>query len=79
VDQSGFSAAQPDIKASEFLTSIADYTSTYQPAWDTLWIANTKAGEDAVYPFNYPALSPLGTSSAEEAAQAAQAAWAAGF
>jgi raffinose/stachyose/melibiose transport system substrate-binding protein len=79
VDESGFSAAQPDIKASEFLTSIADYTSTYQPAWDTLWIANTKAGEDAVYPFNYPALSPLGTSSAEEAAQAAQTAWAAGF
>ncbi|MFC7581804.1 ABC transporter substrate-binding protein [Schaalia naturae] len=79
VDESGFSAAQPDIKASEFLTSIADYTSTYQPAWDTLWIANTKAGEDAVYPFNYPALSPLGTLSAEEAAQAAQTAWAAGF
>ncbi|MDN6428858.1 MAG: extracellular solute-binding protein [Propionibacterium sp.] len=79
VDGAGYSPAQPDIESSDFLNSISEYTKTYQPAWDQVWIANNKAGEDAVYPFNYPALAPLGTQSADEAAQAAQTAWAAGF
>lgn len=76
---SGFSSAQPDIEQSEFLNSIADYTSTFQPAWDSVWIANSRAGEAAVYPFNYPALAPLGTETAEAAAQAADTAWSAAF
>ncbi|SEB60413.1 carbohydrate ABC transporter substrate-binding protein, CUT1 family [Paramicrobacterium humi] len=77
--KSGFSSAQPDIPATPFLESIEKYTSTYQPAWDQVWIANNKAGQDAVYPFNYPALQPLGSSSAEKAASAAQSAWSAAF
>ncbi|MGO3795498.1 MAG: ABC transporter substrate-binding protein [Pauljensenia sp.] len=79
VDAAGYSPAEPGIDSSDFLNSIAEYTKTYQPAWDQVWIANNKSGEDAVYPFNYPALSPLGTQSADEAAQSAQTAWAAGF
>ncbi len=73
--KSGFSSAQPDIETSAFLTSIGQYTATYQPAWDQIWFANNKAGQDAVFPFNYPALTPLGSDSPEQAAQAAQKAW----
>lgn len=79
VETSGFSPSQPDIEVSEFLTSIDSYTSTFQPAWDTLWVANNAAGQDAVYPFNYPALSPLGSDDAEQAAQSAQTAWEGAF
>lgn len=79
VEKSGFSSAEPSVSASPFLASIAQYTSTYQPAWDQVWVANNKAGQDAVYPFNYPAISPLGSSTAQQAAQAAQSAWAAAF
>lgn len=79
VNAAGYSSAEPDIKTSAFLESIANYTKTYQPAWDQVWIANNKAGEDAVYPFNYPALSPLGTQSAAQAASNAQKAWSAAF
>ncbi|MCS4277444.1 raffinose/stachyose/melibiose transport system substrate-binding protein [Mycetocola sp. BIGb0189] len=79
VEKSGFSPTQPDITATPFLDSIAKYTTTFQPAWDTLWVANNKAGQDAVYPFNYPALTPLGSSDATKAAQSAQAAWKAAF
>lgn len=79
VEKSGFSPAQPDIAATPFLDSIKDYTSTFEPAWDTVWVANNKAGQDAVYPFNYPALTPLGSDSAKQAAEAAQSAWKAAF
>lgn len=79
VDLSGFSPAQPDITSSAFLTSIAQYTGTFQPAWDQKWVANNKAGQDAVYPFNYPALSPLGSSNPQQAATSAQTAWKAAF
>lgn len=79
VDRSGFSPAQQGIEASDFLTSIEKYTSTFQPAWDQKWVANNKAGQDAVYPFNYPALAPLGSSDAQQAATAAEAAWKAAF
>ncbi|WP_223693850.1 ABC transporter substrate-binding protein [Leifsonia poae] len=73
--KSGFSPAQPDISTSDFLQSIGQYTATYQPAWDQIWFANNKAGQDAVFPFNYPALTPLGSDTPEQAAQAAQKAW----
>lgn len=79
VDASGFSSAQPNIEQSDFLNSISKYTATYEPAWDQVWIANNKAGDDAVYPFNYPALSPLASSTAAQAAEAAQTAWSAAF
>lgn len=79
VDRSGFSPAQQGTQTSDFLTSIEQYTSTFQPAWDQKWVANNKAGQDAVYPFNYPALAPLGSSDAAQAAQAAEAAWKAAF
>ena len=79
VEKSGFSPSQPDIPVTPFLESIKQYTSTFEPAWDMLWIANNKAGQDAVYPFNYPALAPLGSNTAQQAAQAAQAAWKAAF
>lgn len=79
VEMSGFSPAQPDIAASEFLDSIAQYTVEFRSAWDTIWVANVDAGQDAVYPFNYPALAPMGTSTPAEAARAAQNAWATAF
>ncbi|MFZ4896450.1 ABC transporter substrate-binding protein [Plantibacter sp. Mn2098] len=79
VEKSGFSPAQPNIAATPFLDSIKDYTSTFEPAWDTVWVANNQAGQDAVYPFNYPALTPLGSDSAKQAAEAAQSAWKAAF
>ncbi|HWU60041.1 MAG TPA: extracellular solute-binding protein [Microbacteriaceae bacterium] len=73
--KSGFSSAQPGISTSPFLQSISQYTKTYQPAWDQIWFANNKAGQDAVFPFNYPALTPLGSDTPDQAAQAAQKAW----
>lgn len=77
VATSGYASAQPDISTSDFLNSIADYTSEFRSAWDVIWVANNNAGQDAVFPFNYPALSPLGTSSAQDAASAAQKSWSA--
>jgi len=77
LEKSGFSSAQPGITTSAFLQSIGDYTKSYEPAWDQVWFANNKAGQDAVFPFNYPALSPLGSATPEQAAEAAQKAWSA--
>ncbi|WP_374009101.1 ABC transporter substrate-binding protein [Leifsonia sp. LS-T14] len=77
LQKSGFSSAQPGISTSAFLQSIGEYTKSYQPAWDQIWFANNKAGQDAVFPFNYPALAPLGSATPEQAAQAAQKAWSA--
>lgn len=79
LDKSGFSSAQPNIASSDFLKSIEQYAKDYEPAWDQVWVANNDAGQDAVYPFNYPALSPLGTKDAASAADAAQKAWSAAF
>jgi raffinose/stachyose/melibiose transport system substrate-binding protein len=79
VAQAGFAPSEKGIALSPFLTSIAPYTSTFEPAWDTIWNANTKAGPDAVFPFNYPAIAPMGTDTPQQAAQAAQKDWAAGF
>jgi raffinose/stachyose/melibiose transport system substrate-binding protein len=76
---SGFTSAQPGIASTPFLDSIKQYTTTFEPGWDSVWVPNTKAGQDAVYPFNFPAMVPLGTSTPEQAAQASQTAWSAAF
>jgi raffinose/stachyose/melibiose transport system substrate-binding protein len=78
VAQAGFAPSEKGIALSPFLTSIAKYTSTFEPAWDTIWTANTKAGAAAVFPFNYAAIAPMGTDTAQQAAAAAQKDWAAG-
>lgn len=79
VATSGFSSAQPDIEQSEFLNSITDITSQFEPVWESIWIANANAGDAAAYPFNYPALKPLGSDDAAAAAAAANSAWTAAF
>ena len=79
VKLAGFAPSQPNITASPFLTSIKDYTSTFSPAWDTIWVANSKAGPKATFPFNYPGIAPLGSGTAAQATTDAQADWAAGF
>lgn len=78
VEQAGFAPAQPDIPSSEFLESIKLYTETFTPAWDILWVSNKKAGAAALFPFNYAAVSPLGSQDPKGAAEAAQTDWAAG-
>jgi len=79
VKVSGTAPAEPDIPSSAFLDSIKDYTSTFSPAWDTIWIANSKAGAAASFPFNYPGIAPLGSGTAQQAAKQSQNDWAAGF
>jgi raffinose/stachyose/melibiose transport system substrate-binding protein len=74
----GFAPAVQGVPTSPFLTSIHQYTSTFQPAWDEIWTPNTNAGNAAVFPYNYTALSPMGTQDAQQAAQAAEKAWKAG-
>ena len=75
VTTAGFAPSQPNIKTDAFLDSISAYTASFEPMWESLWIANPKAGQDATYPFNYPALKPLGSSDPAAAAKAAQQAW----
>lgn len=79
VATTGFAPAQPNITASAFLDGISAYTSTFSPAWDTIWVSNQNAGPAAVFPFNYTAISPLGTMTPQDAANEAQAAWSAAF
>lgn len=79
VTLAGFAPAQPNITLNPFLTSIEPYTKTFVPAWDTVWVANSKSGPKSIFPFNYPGLSPLGSGTPQEAADAAQKDWAAGF
>ncbi len=79
VATTGFAPAQPNITASTFLDGISTYTSTFSPAWDTIWVSNQNAGPAAVFPFNYTAIAPLGTMSVQDAANQAQAAWSAAF
>lgn len=79
VTATGFAPAQPNIPASDFLKSIEPYTSTFSPAWDTVWRANPDAGQAAVFPFNYPAIAPLGGKNATDAANEAETAWQAGL
>lgn len=79
VKQSGYAPAEPNIPVSKFLDSLQPYTSKFTPGWDNAWTSNPKAGAAATFPFNYPAVSPMGTDDAQAAAQAAQKDWAAGF
>jgi raffinose/stachyose/melibiose transport system substrate-binding protein len=79
LSHAGFAPAEPNIPTSPFLNSISKYTKSFQPAWDTVWTINPKAGAAALWPFNYADLSPLGTMTVNQAAIAAQKAWDAGF
>jgi raffinose/stachyose/melibiose transport system substrate-binding protein len=76
---SGTAPAEPNIPSSTFLAGIKQYTGTFSPAWDTIWIANSKAGAGATFPFNYPGISPLGAGSVTTAAAASEKDWLAGF
>jgi raffinose/stachyose/melibiose transport system substrate-binding protein len=60
------------------LKSLEGYTKTFSPAWDTVFIVNPKAGAAAQYPFNYGAVTPLGSSTPAQAAGQSQKDWAAG-
>lgn len=75
IEISGFAPAQPEIPASDFLQSLEQYTGTFTPAWDTLWTVNVDAGQAAINPFNYPAISPMGTLTPQQAAEASEADW----
>jgi len=78
VELSGFASAEPGIATSDFLKSLEGYTKTFSPAWDTVFIVNPKAGAAAQYPFNYGAVTPLGSSTPAQAAAQSQKDWAAG-
>lgn len=78
-DQAGFAPAVAAAKSNPFYSSISASTATFAPAWDTIWIANTKAGPAASVPFNWAGLAPMGPGTAEAAAQAAQKDWTAGL
>ena len=62
-----------------FYTSIQQYTKTFLPAWDTIWITNAKAGPAASVPFNWAGIAPMGGADAQGAADAAQHDWQAGL
>ncbi|MBN9183818.1 MAG: extracellular solute-binding protein, partial [Microbacterium sp.] len=79
VATAGFAPAEPNIPSSDFLKSIEPYTSTFSPAWDTIWRPNPDAGQAALFPFNYPGITPLGTKSVDAAAKDSQTAWQAGL
>lgn len=79
VKLAGFASSEPGIAASDFLKSIQNYTKTFSPAWDTVFVSNPKAGQAAAFPFNYVGVAPLGGSTPDQAAAQAQKDWAAGF
>ncbi len=76
---SGFASAEPNIPASAFLNSISRYTKTFSPAWDTVFIANPKAGSKAGFPFDYVDVAPVGGDTPQQAAAAAEKDWSAAF
>ena len=79
-DQAGFAPAVAKAQSGAFYADIAKYTSSFEPAWDTIWIANTKAGQNASVPFNWAGLAPMGSSAnPQAAADASQKDWAAGL
>lgn len=78
-DQAGFAPSVQGAQSNAFYSSVAQYTKQFEPAWDTIWIANTKAGPNASVPFNWAGISPMGGSDASGAAQAAQKDWSAGL
>src|SRR6476620_3369847 len=67
-DQAGFAPSVTGAKSNPFYTDIAQYTSTFQPAWDTIWIPNTKAGPAAQNPFNWAGIKHMGSADAQGAA-----------
>lgn len=77
-DKAGFAPAQEGVAGDPFYTDVAQYTKTFEPAWDTIWIANTQAGQAAALPFNWNAVKPMGSQDAQGAADAAQKDWDAG-
>jgi raffinose/stachyose/melibiose transport system substrate-binding protein len=79
VTLAGFASSEPDIATSPFLKSITNYTKTFSPAWDTVFVQNPKAGTAAAFPFNYVGVAPLGGGTPAEAAAKAQKDWAAGL
>jgi len=74
-DQAGFAPSVTSAQGGAFYTGIAKYTSSFEPAWDTIWIANTKAGQNASVPFNWAGLAPMGSGNAQGAANASQKDW----
>jgi raffinose/stachyose/melibiose transport system substrate-binding protein len=78
-DKAGFAPSVVAAKSNPFYADIAKYTSTFEPAWDTLWIADTKAGPAAQFPFNWAGIAPMGSSDAQGAANASQKDWQAGL
>ena len=78
-DQAGFAPAVQGAQSNAFYSSVEKYTTQFEPTWDTIWIANTKAGPNASVPFNWAGISPMGGADAAGAAQAAQKDWSAGL
>ena len=78
LDEAGFAPAEPGIEAGEFYKGVEPYMATFEPAWDTIWIVNQKAGAAAQRPFNWEGLAPMGKLDAKGAADAAQKDWEAG-
>lgn len=77
-DQAGFAPAEQGVTGNAFYSGISTYTANFEPAWDTIWIPNTKAGAAAQVPFNWAGLKPMGTQDAQGAAQASEKDWEAG-
>ncbi len=75
IAKAGFAPIEPNIETSDFLKSIEPYTEVFSPAWDQIFHVNADAGPAAGVPFNINVLPPMGTSTPEEAAAAAQADW----
>ncbi|KHK96052.1 hypothetical protein LK09_17030 [Microbacterium mangrovi] len=78
-DKAGFAPAVQGASSDPFYASIQPYTKTFLPAWDTIWITNAKAGPAASVPWNWAGISPMGSSDAKGAADAAQKDWQAGL
>jgi raffinose/stachyose/melibiose transport system substrate-binding protein len=78
---SGYAPVEAGISGGSFLDSIAKYTATYSPAWQQVWVPNTKSGAAvAELGFDYTGLSPMGPAkTAVDVAAVGQKAWAAGF
>lgn len=76
---SGTAPAEQGIATSSFLDSIKSYTAQFSPAWDTIWIPNSKAGAAATFPYNYAGIAPLGSNTPTQAAAQSQSDWTAGF
>jgi raffinose/stachyose/melibiose transport system substrate-binding protein len=77
-DKAGFAPSQQGVAGDPFYTDIEKYTKNFQPAWDTIWIANTKAGQAASLPFNWAGVKPMGQGDAKAAADASEKDWEAG-